>query len=72
MSDDIEEMERMLNEYLEFAKYQKNEETEAVNLNTIISDVTKKYKNEQIKTSIKENLKINIRPNSIKRCLMNW
>ncbi len=71
MSDDIEEMEKMLNEYLEFAKYQKNEETETVNLNDIIKDVVKKYENKQIKVSVEKNLEINIRPNSIKRCLTN-
>ena len=71
MSDDIEEMERMLNEYLEFAKYQKNEETETVSLNNIIEDITKKYENKKINFSIEENLKINVRPNSIKRCLVN-
>ena len=32
MSDDIEEMERMLNEYLEFSRHQKNEETEKINI----------------------------------------
>jgi len=36
MSDDIEEMERMLNEYLEFSRHQKNEETEKINLQDII------------------------------------
>jgi len=71
MSDDIEEMERMLNEYLEFAKYQKNEETETVSLNNIIEDIAKKYENNKINFSIEENLKINVRPNSIKRCLVN-
>ena len=71
MSDDIEEMERMLNEYLEFAKYQKNEETETVNLNNIIKDITKKYENKKINFSIEENLEIKVRPNSIKRCLVN-
>ena len=71
MSDDIEEMERMLNEYLEFAKYQKNEETETVNLNSIIEDITKKYENKKINFSIEENLEIKVRPNSIKRCLVN-
>jgi len=71
MSDDIEEMERMLNEYLEFAKYQKNEETETVSLNNAIKDVIKKYENKQINVSIEENLEINVRPNSIKRCLFN-
>ena len=71
MRDDIEEMERMLNEYLEFAKYQKNEETETVSLNSIIKDITKKYENKKINFSIEENLEINVRPNSIKRCLVN-
>jgi len=71
MSDDIEEMERMLNEYLEFAKYQKNEETKTVSLNSIIKDITKKYENKKINFSIEENLEINVRPNSIKRCLFN-
>ena len=71
MTDDIEEMERMLNEYLEFAKYQKNEETEKVSLNDIIKDITKKYENKKINFSIEENLEINVRPNSIKRCLFN-
>ena len=71
MSGDIDEMERILNEYLEFAKYQKNEETETVNLNNIIKDVIKKYENKQINVSVEENLEINARPNSIKRCLFN-
>ena len=71
MSDDIGEMERMLNEYLEFAKYQKNEETEKIEFSNIINDVVKKYENKEIKVSISEDLKINIRPNSIKRCLAN-
>jgi len=71
MADDIEEMERMLNEYLEFAKYQKNEETEKVSLSNIIKDIAKKYENKKINFSIEENLEINVRPNSIKRCLFN-
>ena len=71
MSDDIEEMERMLNEYLEFSRHQKNEETELINLNFIIKDIAKKYEAEQIKLFLEESSKINIRPNSIKRCLMN-
>ena len=71
MADDIEEMEKMLNEYLEFSRYQKNEETEKVNLNLIIKEVIKKYENKPINICIEENLEINIRPNSIKRCLAN-
>jgi two-component system, OmpR family, osmolarity sensor histidine kinase EnvZ len=71
MSDDIEEMERMLNEYLEFSRHQKNEETEEVNLNTVVRDVIEKYESKKIHISATEDLQINIRPNSIKRCLTN-
>jgi len=71
MGGDIEEMERMLNEYLEFSRHQKNEETEKVDLNNVIQDVVTKYENKQINVSVEKNLNINIRPNSIKRCLTN-
>jgi len=71
MSDDIEEMEKMLNEYLEFAKYQKNEKTELMNLNYVIKDIVKKYEGKQINIFLEENPEMDIRPNSIKRCLIN-
>ena len=71
MSDDIEEMERMLNEYLEFARYQKNEETETANLNDVIKNIVEKYQDKKINISLEENLKINMRLNSFKRCIMN-
>ena len=71
MGDDIEEMERMLNEYLEFSRHQKNEETETVDLNNLIKDVIQKYQGKEIDTNLDENQKINMRPNSIKRCLFN-
>ena len=71
MGDDIEEMERMLNEYLEFSRHQKNEDTEIVNLKDIIKDILEKYENKNIISKIENNVEINIRPNSIKRCLAN-
>ena len=71
MSDDIEEMEKMLNEYLEFSRHQKNEETEIVNLDDLVKDLVKKYDKKEIDLSIEEDLQINIRPNSIKRCISN-
>ncbi len=71
MSADIDEMEKMLNEYLEFSRHQKNEETETVNMSSIIDEVVTKYENKKIDISVEDNLKINIRPNSIKRCLTN-
>ena len=71
MTEDIEEMERMLNEYLEFASHQKNEETETSDLNLIIKNIIKKYSNEKIEFQLEEISEIYVRPNAIKRCLMN-
>jgi len=71
MGEDIEEMERMLNEYLEFSRHQKSEETEIVNINSVIKDLIKKYENKSIHTHFDEDIEINIRTNSIKRCLSN-
>ena len=71
MGDDIEEMERMLNEYLEFSRNQKNEETETVNINNLITSIIKKYDDKQINVHFEKNLKINARLNAIKRCLIN-
>jgi len=71
MSDDIEEMERMLNEYLEFSRNQKSENTETVNISDLVADVIKKYDKKKINAYCENNIKINIRQNSIKRCLVN-
>ena len=71
MGEDIEEMERMLNEYLEFSRTQKSEETETVNINNLITEVINKYDIKQINVKFEKDLKINIRLNAIKRCLVN-
>jgi len=71
MGDDIEEMERMLNEYLEFSRIQKKEETDVVNINNLITDIIKKYDSNKVSVDLEENLIINVRQNAIKRCLVN-
>ena len=71
MSDDIDEMERMLNEYLDFASEQKHEKTEMIDINQIIKNIVKKYDDKKINLKLAEDKKINIRVNSIKRCLIN-
>ena len=71
MGDDVEEMEKMLNEYLEFSKYQKNENTEMVSLNSLIENVVKNYNTDKITLDLENITKINVRPNAIKRCLSN-
>ena len=71
MSDDIEEMERMLNEYLEFSRNQKNEDTEIIKINSLIEEVVKKYNTEKIKINFDSNIEIPLRQNTFKRCLNN-
>ena len=71
MSDDIEEMERMLNEYLEFSRNQKNEDTEIINIKSLIIDLVKKYDKKKIKTDFDGDIKIHLRQNTFERCLNN-
>ena len=71
MGNDVEEMERMLNEYLEFSSHQKTENTKKTNLNSIIKETIKKYEGKQIDIKLEENPEIDLRPNSIKRCMAN-
>jgi len=71
MAGDIEEMERMLNEYLIFSSQQKTEETKKINLNSIIEETVKKYEGKNVETKLEKNPEIDLRPNSIKRCITN-
>jgi two-component system osmolarity sensor histidine kinase EnvZ len=48
MSDDIDEMEKMLNEYLQFSKSQFNENTETFQINEFLKDIIRKYNNNKI------------------------
>ena len=41
MSKDIDEMEKMLNDYLQFAKTQSAEKTENISLNKLINEIKK-------------------------------
>ena len=54
-----------------FSRNQKNEETETVNINNLITDIIKKFDGKQVNARFEENIKINIRLNAIKRCLIN-
>ena len=71
MTEDIDEMERMLTEYLDFAKGQSNEKTEAINMINLLQNVVNKYDDKNIKFFYEEKVEFNGRHNSIKRCLFN-
>ena len=50
---------------------EKSEETKITNLNDLIKEIIQKYEDKPINLNLEESLEINLRPHSIKRCLMN-
>ena len=71
LADDISEMEKMLNEYLQFTSSSYLEKDEQFNLSELISKVIEKYNNSNISKNILPRVYINGRKNLIKRCINN-
>ena len=71
MSKDIDEMENMLNDYLQFAKTQSHEETIIINLPQLIDEIRKNINSENLKISYSENVSLNCRPIALKRSFEN-
>ena len=49
MSKDIDEMENMLNDYLQFSKTQAQESTTKVNLKNLLDEIKKNLNNKNLK-----------------------
>ena len=71
LSEDVKEMEKMLDEYLQFSRSQFSEKTTKINLSKLIKSVSSKYENSKIKLELSENVEINGRTNLLQRCLEN-
>ena len=71
LSDDVLDMEKMLNEYLQFASSQSSEITEEFNLSKLLEITVSRYQNQNIKIQIQEKILLNGRKNLIKRCFNN-
>ena len=71
MSKDIDEMESMLNDYLQFAKTQAQEETTNINLSNLFEEIKKDLKNENFKLVDMEQAFLKGRASSLKRCFEN-
>jgi len=72
MSKDIDEMEKMLNDYLQFAKTQAQENTTNINLNELLTSIKNKFNKEKI--FINEDnkfIKLEGRPIALKRSFEN-
>ena len=71
LAEDINEMEKMLNEYLQFTKSSFKEKDEMFNLTDLIDQIKKKYNNENISTNLMPRVYFNGRKNLINRCINN-
>jgi len=71
LTEDINEMEKMLNEYLQFTSSSYMEKDEAFNLSQLIEDVISKYGNKNILQDLVPRVYFSGRKNLINRCLNN-
>ena len=71
LAEDINEMEKMLNEYLQFTSSSYVEKDEMFNLSELIEEIVIKYNNKNIQKDLLPRIYINGRKNLIKRCLNN-
>ncbi|MDC3036554.1 ATP-binding protein [Candidatus Pelagibacter sp.] len=71
LTEDIDEMEKMLNEYLQFTSSSYLEKDELFNLTELIEEIIKKYNNKNISKDLSLKVFFNGRKNLIKRCINN-
>ena len=69
--EDINEMEKMLNEYLQFTSSSYVEKDDMFNLSELIQEIVIKYNNKNISQELLPRIYINGRKNLINRCLNN-
>ena len=70
-SNDIDEMEKMLNEYLQFSSESNKEKTEEFEINSLIQSIISSFSNNLITFNRGEEFLFNGRKLSIQRCLNN-
>jgi len=71
LTEDINEMEKMLNEYLQFTSSSYLEKNEQFNLTDLIIETIEKYNNKNISSNLLSETHIYGRKNLIKRCINN-
>tara|TARA_B100000767_G_scaffold270442_1_gene294102 strand:+ start:346 stop:1665 length:1320 start_codon:yes stop_codon:yes gene_type:complete len=71
LSQDIDEMEKMLNEYLQFTSSSYDEKNESFNISELIKNIINKYENKNIYSETNSNVYMNGRKNLIQRSINN-
>ena len=71
LANDITEMEKMLNEYLNFSSLRSVEKTETFDLSELLETIVQKYEKKKITSDVPERVYLDGRKNLIQRCLNN-
>ena len=71
MSKDIDEMEKMLNDYLQFAKTQTKEDTTSINISNLFYEIEKNINNNNLIFADTKNIILKGRMYGLKRCFEN-
>jgi two-component system osmolarity sensor histidine kinase EnvZ len=71
LSEDVDEMEKMLNEYLQFASTDARDKTETFDLSELVKNINNKYENPNIINDFDSQIYFNGRKNLIQRCINN-
>ena len=72
MSKDIDEMEKMLNDYLQFAKTQVQENSVTININEFFENIISNTNNNNLHYTRGEEVVLVARKNALKRCFDNF
>ena len=71
LSNDVSEMEKMLNEYLQFASSSSEEKTETFDVSELLESTIIRYEKKEITTDIPERVFLDGRKSLIRRCFNN-
>ena len=71
MSKDIDEMEKMLDDYLQFAKTQTHEKSVTINCNEFFNEIIEESNNKNIILKVSEETRLIARRKALKRCFNN-
>tara|TARA_B100000945_G_scaffold177706_1_gene142531 strand:- start:229 stop:1545 length:1317 start_codon:yes stop_codon:yes gene_type:complete len=71
LSMDVDEMEKMLNEYLQFASTGAKDKTESFDICELVNEIIEKYQNPKIQKNFNNKIYFNGRKNLITRCINN-
>ena len=71
MTKDIDEMEKMLNDYLQFAKTQSQESTSNVDLKNLFNQIRESFNNKNLQITCEDKIYLSGRPLALKRSFEN-